>query len=186
MQIRVLASVLCACWWTAEFTRSSLHDSEPVSDADKGTSRLWDASHLIAVIGIVVGFTRLGRIPTGEQFIGVSGLALMLAGIALRWRAITTLGKYFTGNVQILNEHRLIRRGVYRHVRHPAYLGALVAYLGLGLSFVNWISFALIFFPVLLAALRRIQVEEEALRHAFGKEYAEYSDRTKRLFPGIY
>lgn len=44
----------------------------------------------------------------------------------------------------------------------------------------------LIFFPVLFAALRRIQVEEEALRHAFGKEYVEYSDETKRLLPGIY
>jgi protein-S-isoprenylcysteine O-methyltransferase Ste14 len=186
MLIRLVASVLCACWWTAEFIRSWLRDKEPVSDWDKGTSRLWDASHLIAVIGMAVGFAHIGHIGTGEQFIGFGGLVLTLAGIVLRWRAISTLGKYFTGKVQILNEHRLIRCGVYRHVRHPAYTGALMAYLGLSLSFVNWISFVLIFFPALFAALRRIQVEEEALRHAFGKEYAEYSDETKRLLPGIY
>jgi len=60
----------------------------------------------------------------------------MLAGIVLRWRPIVTLGKYFTGWVQILNEHRVIRCGVFRHVRHPAYTGALVGYLGLSLSFV--------------------------------------------------
>lgn len=186
MLIRLVASMLCACWWVAEFTRSSLRDKERVSDSDKGTSKLWDASHLIAVIGMAVGFNHKGHVRTGEQVIGSGGLVLMLAGIALRWRAITTLGKYFTGKIQILNEHRLIRCGVYRHVRHPAYTGALLAYLGLSLCFVNWISFVLIFFPVLFAALRRIQVEEEALRHAFGKEYVEYSDETKRLLPGIY
>jgi protein-S-isoprenylcysteine O-methyltransferase Ste14 len=186
MLIRLLASMLCAGWWAPEFIRSSFRDKEPVSDSDKGTSRMWDASHLIAVIGMAVGFTQIGHVQTREQFIGFGGLVLMLAGIALRWRAITTLGKYFTGRVQILNEHPLIRCGVYRHVRHPAYTGALVAYLGLSLSFVNWISFVLIFFPVLFAALRRIQVEEEGLRHAFGKEYVEYSEETKRLLPGIY
>jgi len=50
---------LCLLWWTAEFTRSSLRDKEPVSDSDKGTSRLWDARHLIAVIGMAVGFTHI-------------------------------------------------------------------------------------------------------------------------------
>jgi hypothetical protein len=57
--IPLVASILCACWWTAEFTRSSLRDKEPVSDSDKGTSRLWDARHLIAVIGMAVGFTHI-------------------------------------------------------------------------------------------------------------------------------
>jgi protein-S-isoprenylcysteine O-methyltransferase len=125
MLIRLVASLLCACWWTAEFTRSSLRDKEPVSDSDKGTSRLWDASHLIALIGMAVGFTDTGHVRTGDLFIWFGGLVLMLAGIALRWRAITTLGRYLTGTVRILKEHRLIRCGLYRYVRHPAYTGAL-------------------------------------------------------------
>ena len=186
MLIRLLALMLCASWWIAEFTRSSLRDNEPVDDSDKGTSRLWDASHLIAVIGLAVGFTHLGYVPTAERFISVSGLALLVVGIVLRWRAIATLGRYFTGKVQILNEHRLVRSGVYRYVRHPSYLGALMAYFGLGVSFANWITFVLVFFPVLFAALRRMQVEEEALRQAFGKDYAEYMSKAKRLLPKIY
>jgi protein-S-isoprenylcysteine O-methyltransferase Ste14 len=186
MTIRLLASIVCACWWVAEFTRSRLRDKKPLRDSDRGTSRLWDASHLLAVIGIVVGFTPLGQVRTGERYIEVSGLLLMFAGIILRGFAIFTLGKYFTGKVQILTEHRLVRDGLYRHIRHPAYTGALVAHLGLGLAFANWISFLLIFCPVLFAALRRIQVEEEVLREAFGREYTEYANKTKRLLPGIY
>jgi protein-S-isoprenylcysteine O-methyltransferase Ste14 len=110
----------------------------------------------------------------------------MLAGIALRWRAMTTLGEYFTGEVQILEEQRLIRCGLFRHVPQPLYTGALVAHLGLGISSVNWISSVLIFFPVLFAALRRIWVEEEALRQALGNEDVEYSGQTKPLLPWIY
>jgi protein-S-isoprenylcysteine O-methyltransferase len=186
MTIRLLAPILCAFWWTAEFTRSALRDKEPLKDSDKGTSRLWDASHLIAVIGMAVGFSHLGRLRTGERFLEVSGLVLMLAGIVFRWCAIAALGRYFTGKVQILREHRLIRSGPYQHIRYPAYTGALVAYLGLGLSFSNWISLLLIFCPVLFASLWRMKVEEEVLRQAFGTEYSEYADKTKRLFPGIY
>ena len=61
-----------------------------------------------------------------------------------------------------------------------------MTYIGLGVSFVNWITFVLVFFPVLFAALRRMRVEEEALRQAFGKDYAEYIDDTKRLLPRVY
>jgi protein-S-isoprenylcysteine O-methyltransferase Ste14 len=56
----------------------------------------------------------------------------------------------------------------------------------MGLAFANWISFFLIFFPVLLAALYRIRVEERALKEAFGDEYDDYSRSTKRFVPGIY
>jgi protein-S-isoprenylcysteine O-methyltransferase len=184
--IRLLALILCASWWIAEFIRSSLRDNEPVDDLDKGTSRLWDASHLIAAIGFAVGFTHLGYVPTAERFIGVNGLALMAVGIVLRGCAIVTLGRYFTGKVQIVNEHHLVRSGVYRYIRHPSYLGALIAYFGLGVSFANWITFVLVFFPVLFAALRRMRVEEEALGQAFGKQYADYINTTNRLLPKIY
>ncbi len=64
----------------------------------------------------------------------------MIAGIIIRWTAIYTLDKYFTGTVLIKEDHRLIRNGLYKYLRHPAYTGALMAHLGLGLSFANWVS----------------------------------------------
>ncbi len=74
----------------------------------------------------------------------------------------------------------------HKHLRHPAYTGALVAHLGLGLSFSNWFSLALSFVPYLAAAVYRIHVEEQALSEAFGQEYLEYSRDTKRLIPKLY
>jgi protein-S-isoprenylcysteine O-methyltransferase Ste14 len=132
--------------------------------------------------------TMLFRIPieTESRFLALSGIVVMFVGLAIRWTAIYTLGRYFTRTVTIKNDHRIIQRGLYRHLRHPAYTGALLAQMGLGLAFTNWLSFMLIFAPILVAALYRMHVEEDALVQAFGGEYVEYAKHTKRLIPKVY
>jgi protein-S-isoprenylcysteine O-methyltransferase Ste14 len=134
----------------------------------------------------VLGFTDYGRIRAFEPYVAAVGLALMVAGTALRWSAIRALWSYFTVNVSILEGQRVIKRGLYGVVRHPAYTGLLLRYFGFGLAFANWLSAALIFLPLLMATLYRIRVEEAALREHFGEEYAAYASVTKRLVPGIY
>lgn len=186
MKVAILATVLCGCWWTAEFIRSSRQDKTLSTDRDRGSSKFWDVAHLVGVIGVIIGFTEVGHLQHGEQLIAMSGFGLMVAGIFVRWQAIHTLGRYFTGKVRIFGNHQLIRTGLYQHVRHPAYAGSLVAYLGFGLAFSNWVSLLLIFCPVLLAAVYRMRIEEQVLTKAFGQEYLDYMYKTKRLFPWIY
>ena len=38
---------------------------------------------------------------------------------------MATLGAYFTYQVKIQTDHRLIETGPYRRIRHPGYLGQL-------------------------------------------------------------
>jgi len=157
-----------------------------LQDKDKASSKLWDVAHLVGVIGVVVGFTAVGRVRRAQELIAISGIGFMVVGISIRWVAILTLGKYFTGKIRILEDHRLVRGGIYKYVRHPAYAGAILAYFGFGFAFSNWISFLLIFLPILVAAMWRMRIEERALGEALGDEYLEYSATTKRLIPGIY
>jgi protein-S-isoprenylcysteine O-methyltransferase len=114
------------------------------------------------------------------------GIALFVAGLALRWYAIVHLGRFFTVNVSIAADHRLIDTGPYRIVRHPSYTGALMAFLGLGLCMANWVSLLSLLVPICLVFLRRIQVEEAVLSEALGDQYRDYMRRTKRLIPAIY
>jgi protein-S-isoprenylcysteine O-methyltransferase Ste14 len=154
---------------------------------DRGSLALFDVSGFLYVpAGIVLGFTDYGRMSSGAVFVGAAGLALLVAGTALRRAAIRELWSYFTVNVSILEGQRVVRRGLYRHMRHPSYTGLLLRYLGLGLAFANWLSAALIFLPLCAATLYRIHVEEAALRERFGEEYLSYSRATKRLIPGVY
>jgi protein-S-isoprenylcysteine O-methyltransferase Ste14 len=113
------------------------------------------------------------------------GVALMLAGMALRWYSIFVLGRYFTVVVAIQPGHTVVERGPYRFVRHPSYSGTLLTILGLGLALTNWVS---VIAAVLLTALGysyRIAVEERTLLAALGEPYRQYMKRTKRIIPFV-
>ncbi len=116
----------------------------------------------------------------------LAGLCLFVPGIALRWYSIWILGHFFTVNVAIASDHRLIETGPYRYLRHPSYTGALLVFVGLGLSMGNFVSVALMVIPVFLVFRRRMAVEEQALVGAFGDTYRAYMQRTKRLVPFVY
>lgn len=143
-------------------------------------------AHGIRLIGMLIGFQGVGRIDGAGARLQFSGLALMFAGITIRWTAIHALGAFFTGRVQIREGHTLIRTGLYSRLRHPAYTGSLLAYFGLGLAFANWWTLAFSFLPYLIAIGYRIHVEEAVLRDAFGPAYAEYAQTTKRIVPWVY
>lgn len=114
------------------------------------------------------------------------GAALAIVGLVLRWYSIFYLGRFFTVNVAIASDHQVIEGGPYRFVRHPSYSGALLAFIGLGITYANWLALIIVVMPVLAAFMRRIGIEEAALSQALGERYTHYMARTKRLIPGVY
>src|SRR5712691_8636750 len=186
MTIPIIASVIRALWLVGEILHQRRQQVKLLKNLDRNSGRLWDVANAIEPIGMILGFAGIGRIQTRSSLMALAGLALLILGIIIRWTAIRDLGSYFTSTVRIKDNHRLIRTGIYEHLRHPAYTGALVAHVGLGLAFANWCSLALSSIPFFVAAIYRMQVEEQVLVAEFGQEYLEYARHTKRLIPGIY
>jgi len=114
-----------------------------------------------------------------------AGLALMVAGIALREWSIWVLGKHFTVRVQVREKAELVTDGPYGYIRHPSYTGGLLTFFGIPLAIGSWAGLAFGLVVLLLAYEYRISVEENALRNAFGREYDAYKKRTWKLFPGL-
>ncbi|HEX8844295.1 MAG TPA: isoprenylcysteine carboxylmethyltransferase family protein [Pyrinomonadaceae bacterium] len=115
-----------------------------------------------------------------------AGLAIFVAGVALRVWAFIHLGKFFSVFLTIQKGHRLVTDSLYSYVRHPSYTGLIVRSLGWVLVFRS--IFGLAAWVVLVAfLLRRIRHEERVLRSGFGAEWEEYCGRTRwRLLPGVY
>jgi protein-S-isoprenylcysteine O-methyltransferase len=116
----------------------------------------------------------------------VAGAVFMLLGVALRWYAIRVLGRFFTRNVAIRDDHEIIRSGPYRYVRHPSYSGYLLAALGLGIALDNWLALGVLLLAHAALFAYRIKIEESVLVAAFGQDYIVYQRTTRRIIPLIY
>jgi len=114
------------------------------------------------------------------------GLVLIVVGVIVRLVAIRTLGRFFTVNLSIDTEHRLIETGLYKYIRHPSYTGSLLSFLGLGLHLNNWLCVAVILVPIVSVFIYRIRIEEQLLLQQTALNYAGYIKRTKRLIPFVY
>jgi protein-S-isoprenylcysteine O-methyltransferase len=188
LNFRLIFLIISAIWVISEVMlivfRRSKNDSK---DHDKGSIK-WLNIVIYTCIAIAVsfGFLGIGTIHTAISIIPWVGLDFILVGLIIRWTAILTLRKYFTTNVVIQSDHRIIKAGLYRFVRHPSYSGSIISFCGLGLAFSNLISFVVLVIPITIAFLKRIQLEEQALSGAFREEYTDYCKMSWALFPWIY
>ncbi|MEP6604348.1 MAG: isoprenylcysteine carboxylmethyltransferase family protein, partial [Spartobacteria bacterium] len=147
---------------------------------------LWLSILLSVALAILVAGNFAAAALPHRRALYFVGLILFVAGIVLRWWAIIILGKFFTVDVAIAKEHRVIESGPYRFVRHPSYTGALIAFVGFGFCLANWLSILCLIIPIAAAFLWRIHVEERALLDALGDDYRSYMQRTRRLLPFVY
>ena len=92
----------------------------------------------------------------------------------------------YTGHLQVQKDHRLVREGPYRFVRHPGYTGFVLMALGLALGYSSLIGLAAIPLLMLPGLAYRMAVEEKLLTEQFGDEYRQYTRTTKRIIPGVY
>jgi protein-S-isoprenylcysteine O-methyltransferase Ste14 len=147
---------------------------------------IWLVIALSIMAGVFVAQNfRAAALPHERMFASAS-VVLFVAGLLLRWWAIITLGRFFTVDVTIEEDHELVERGPFRIVRHPSYTGVLLAFVGFALALHNWAASLVILLPIGAAFIHRMNVEEDALLHALGARYAEYMKDTKRLVPFIY
>ena len=139
----------------------------------------------LAQLMVLIPFAGVARVvPVSGVLMGV-GLAMEGLGVAVAVWARVRLGRQWSGEITIKEDHRLIRSGPYKSVRHPIYTGLLAMYLGSALVVGTWVALA----GVVLAGLaywRKVGLEERNLEEAFGAEYEGYREETWELLPGVF
>ncbi len=78
----------------------------------------------------------------------------------------------------------IVTSGSYSVVRHPQYLGGLLAHAGISFLLSAW--FSLLFTPVMVVLIYFIsKKEEEELIREFGKEYEDYKKSVPMMIPRL-
>ncbi|EPQ50895.1 hypothetical protein GLOTRDRAFT_118243 [Gloeophyllum trabeum ATCC 11539] len=134
------------------------------------------------------------------------GTLLTTVGAYWRRECFRTLGRFFTFELSIRKEHQLVTTGPYSIVRHPGYLGTLLAFTGIhaclfgpgsllresgiletrvgqviiGGMVINMTS-------MVIAFARRPRIEDETLKQQFGEQWDRWAERVPyRIIPYIY
>lgn len=155
---------------------------------DRGSHRFLIAAITIGIAGAFVAATRApwAAITIHRDTVFWVGIASMLAGVAFRWYAIRSLGRYFTRDVATRPGQQVIESGPYRWIRHPSYSGALLTIVGLGLALTNWMALAVAISCGLIGYGYRVRIEERALCEDLGEPYCSYMHRTRRFIPFVW
>ena len=98
--------------------------------------------------------------------VALAGAAVLVAAKALKWWAIASLGRFWTFRVIVVPGARLVAAGPYRWMRHPNYAGVMGELAGVALltgAPVTGVAGCVAFGALVI---RRISVEERALREA--------------------
>ncbi len=140
----------------------------------------------LALNFLLAGLFPAAAIPWYRTALFSIGVILILLGVALRWYAIWTLGRYFTRDVAVSADQQVVQTGPYRSIRHPAYSGTFLTMLGVGLAMTNWASLVTLLICVLIGHMYRVSVEEKALIQAIGQPYVEYMHRTRLFIPLVF
>lgn len=129
---------------------------------------------------------------------------IVLAGLLRRW-CYVTLGRFFTFEVTIDRDHKLVTSGPYAYVRHPSYTAGLAMLIGTYLvhfganeymTVCHIMSSPAAYLVYLwgisvaygyVATYRRTFAEDEVLRGRFGGVWDKYRQETPyRLIPYVF
>jgi protein-S-isoprenylcysteine O-methyltransferase Ste14 len=178
--------------WARSRERQILSRSRPINDSaanfDKGSWPLinhgWKLVRVAAVVAAFITPPVAEGAPRDALFL--FSLALMIAGALLRQHCLKMLGDHFTYDVRVSEKSEIIKRGIYKWVRHPSYTGGMLFNLGLGLALTNWNSIAFIVIGMVVMYVYRVHVEEQALLQIHSGSYREYMRHTKRFVPFLF
>jgi protein-S-isoprenylcysteine O-methyltransferase Ste14 len=151
--------------------------------------RLLGVYFLLSVVTFTVAGLDSGRFGWSARMpigVPVAGVVLMLVGQVL-FAAAKRENAFFSSTVRIREGqgHRVCDTGLYRFVRHPGYLGMLLALLAFPLILESCWAFIPASLAVLVLVVRTL-LEDRFLRDGL-PGYVEYAARTRwRLVPGVF
>lgn len=170
----------------AELLKERLKPGEGTLKWDKTILGL---SFLVTILMYMVAGFDSGRYHWSPDFhwsIYLTGIVLTALG-QLLFLVAQKQNKFFSSTVRIQSEreHLVCDTGLYKIVRHPAYMGSIIQALGFPLLFGSLWSIIPIFALIILFIIRT-HLEDITLKNKL-KDYSAYSEKTRyKIIPYVW
>ncbi|OGC93551.1 MAG: hypothetical protein A2142_03370 [candidate division Zixibacteria bacterium RBG_16_48_11] len=122
-----------------------------------------------------------GRVVEAIRIIGL--VLYTLGGLFMVWGR-ASLGEWFAARLVIKKGQRVIQEGPYKFVRHPIYVGGILALWGLALALNSSVSLFILAVPFTIFLPIVAKYEERMLVSNLKGEYEAYQSRVKKFMPG--
>jgi protein-S-isoprenylcysteine O-methyltransferase Ste14 len=155
-------------------------------------SRRWSGVFLMMLGFVALGVILWKPIPmqitvTAGLLLSVIGAAFYFPGVFLYFWGLVTLRTQFGVSsllgAELYQGHVLITNGPYRFLRHPMYVGVLLAAVGALLIFKTWAM--VVFLPMSLVVIGRAGREERLLEDEFGDAWQSYVTQVPKWLPRL-
>ena len=110
-------------------------------------------------------------------------IAIIVVSVWIMAASLRALGRQWSLQARVLQNHKLVREGPYRFVRHPIYTGMRGMIVAGGLAWSHWIGFLIALLLFAVGTAIRVRSEEKLLREQFGTAFEDYERSVPAVVP---
>lgn len=143
------------------------------------------AETVVFVVVTYILYSKIG-IPEALSIVSLVGPAvgalLAVTGLIVSLWSFYVFPKVSTGHY-VENEHQIITAGPYKYVRHPIYLGVILLWFSLTISFCDLAMLLITTLYVIPIYILYIRSEEKMMLKGLGEPYKEYQKCVGIIIP---
>jgi len=139
----------------------------------------------MALLAFIAALFKLGTLEytAGNFNIRLAGLVVYISFSWMQIWSYKTLGENYSQDIAVYKNHQLVKKGMYRYLRHPQYTSQILMDVGAGMLSLSYIVIALALIEIPLLVMRASVEEKLLARHL--KDYDEYKKHSGSFLPFI-
>ncbi|MGB9665135.1 MAG: methyltransferase family protein [Ignavibacteria bacterium] len=136
---------------------------------------------------IIAGLFGIGRIEVNNQTLNIIRIIAALIYSFSSWIQIYSakqLGEFYSPDLVIYKNHKVVDKGLYRLIRHPFYFSQIMQDLFAGIALANWIILLITIAFEIPLYIARANLEEKLMMKNL-KDYEVYREKVGKWFPKL-
>ncbi|GKU24142.1 methyltransferase family protein [Clostridium folliculivorans] len=187
----IIGLIILAAFYGSYFSKAFIQSKKGIKTDRMGKGskpkRTFIIEVCLKITTILIALVQLISIVLKEKFPILSenitviyiGFFISLLGVVIFITAMTTMRDSWRAGVDNTQKTTIVKRGIYKYSRNPAFLGFDLLYIGIAISFSNIINILFTCFTILIFHLQILE-EEKFLSILFGQEYLDYKNTASR------